>query len=64
MLTSPKRQQMWQLMDGTRSLADIGAKVKTTSEAVRQFIVEAEAKWPDLIVVERTGGKMYPRRRV
>ena len=64
MLSSAKRRQMWELMDGTRSLADIGGKVKTTSEAVRQFVVEAESKWPDLIAVNRTGAGTYPRRLV
>jgi len=64
MLSSPKRQQMWELMDGTRSLGDIAGKVKTTSEAVRQFVVEAEAKWPDVIAVNRTGAGTYARRLI
>ena len=64
MLSSSKRRQMWELMDGTRSLPDIAGKVKTTSEAVRQFVVEAEAKWPDLIVLNRTAAGTYPRRLV
>ena|SRR3990172_12394770 len=64
MLASPKRRQMWEHMDGRRSLSDIGRKVGTTSEAVRQFVAEIEGKWPDLIEVDRGGGAAFPKRLI
>jgi len=64
MLASAKRREMWELMDGNRSLTDIGRKVGTTAEAVRQFLAEVEAKWPDLVEVKRSGAGAYPRRLI
>ena len=62
MLSSPKRRQMWVLMDGTKSLTDIAREVKTTGEAVRQFVAEVESKWPDLIEVNKTGAGAFAQR--
>jgi hypothetical protein len=65
MLTSEKRRQMWDAMNGSRSLADIGKEVATTAEAVRQFVREVEMNFPDLIEFEREGGgPQRPRRRL
>jgi hypothetical protein len=64
LLASARRRQMWELMDGNRSLTDIGRKVGTSTEAVRQFLAEVEAKWPDLVVVNRSGAGVYPRRLI
>ena len=41
-LTTPQRQQMYELFDGTKSLKEISAVVKVSSEAVRQFAVSLE----------------------
>lgn len=64
MLASEKRRKMWELMDGSRSLADIGRQVGTSGEAVGQFVAEVVKKWPDLIEVTKTGGTAQPRRLV
>ena len=62
MLTSEKRRQMWEEMDGSRSLADIAKKVGVSAEAVRVFSSEIEARWTDLADVKRHGKSIYPRR--
>lgn len=41
-LTTPQRQQMYELFDGTKSLKEISTTVKVSSEAVRQFAVLLE----------------------
>ncbi len=41
-LTTPQRQQMYELFDGTKSLKEISEIVKVSSEAVRQFAVLLE----------------------
>ena len=64
MLSSPKRQAMWEQMDGSRSLGDIGKKVGTSSEAVRLFVNEAEEKWPDVLELNRSGAGTFPRRLI
>jgi hypothetical protein len=64
MLASAKRREMWELMDGNRSLSDIGRKVGTSTEAVRQFLGEVEGKWPDLVEVNKSGAGIYPRRLI
>lgn len=64
MLASAKRRKMWEQMDGSRSLSDIGRKVGTSAEAVRQFLAEVEAKWPELVEVNKSGGATFPRRLI
>ena len=64
MLASPKRRKMWDAMDGNRNLSDIGKKVGTSAEAVRVFVAEAEAKWPEAIEVDRSGPAAYPKRLI
>jgi len=64
MLSSAKRREMWANMDGSRTLSDIGRKVGTSTEAVRLFVGETQAKWPDLLEVKASGGAMYPRRLI
>jgi len=64
MLASAKRRKMWDLMDGNRSLTDIGRKVGTTAEAVRQFLAEVEARWPELVEVKKSGAGAFPRRLI
>ncbi len=44
MLGSPKRKKMWELMNGSQTLADIGRAVGTSDEAVRQFAAEVGRK--------------------
>lgn len=61
MLGSAKRRQMWQHMDGNSSLSDIGRKVGTSAEAVRQFLVDIEEKWPDVVEVKKLGAGTFPR---
>lgn len=41
-LTTPQRQQMYELFDGTKSLKEISTTVKVSSEGVRQFTVSLE----------------------
>jgi len=41
-LTTPQRQQMYELFDGTKSLKEISEIVNVSSEAVRQFAVLLE----------------------
>lgn len=41
-MTTPQRQQMYELFDGTKSLKEISTTVKVSSEAVRQFAVSLE----------------------
>ena len=41
-LTTPQREKMYDMFDGTLGLKDIGAAVGTSSEAVRQFAVALE----------------------
>lgn len=41
-LTTPQRQQMYELFDGTLSQKEIASKVGISSEGVRQFIVTLE----------------------
>ena len=64
MLTSDRRKAMWERMDGTRSLAGIATEVGTSAEAVRQFLREIEAKFPDLVEVSSGPGAQKPTRRI
>ena len=64
MLTSDKRKEIWEAMDGTRSLADISKKVGASAETVRVFSSEIEAKWSDAAEVKRIGKSIYPRRLI
>ena len=64
MLASAKRRKMWEHMDGNRSLTDIGRKVGTSTEAVRQFLAEVEAKWPGVVEVNKSGAGTFPRRLI
>lgn len=41
-LTTPQRQQMYDLFDGTFSQKEIAIKVGISSEGVRQFVVALE----------------------
>lgn len=41
-LTTPQRQLMYEMFDGTKSLKEISTVVKVSSEAVRQFAVSLE----------------------
>lgn len=41
-MTTPQRQQMYELFGGTKSLKEISTTVKVSSEAVRQFAVSLE----------------------
>jgi hypothetical protein len=41
-LTTPQREKMYDLFDGTKTLKEISDEVKTSSEAVRLFAVSLE----------------------
>lgn len=55
--TTPERQQMWRLADGTLSNAQIASKIGVTLRSVQYFMQEAENAW--LIVMKKRG---YPKR--
>lgn len=60
-LTTPQRQQMYELFDGTKSLKEISTTVKVSSEAVRQFAVSLEqAGLIEYVVV--SGKQKNPKR--
>ena len=62
LLTSEKRRAMWDAMDGTRSLAEIGRAVGVSGEAVRQFLREVEVSFPQLVQTSRGTGGQKPMR--
>ena len=63
LLTSKKRSEMWALMNGTRTLADIASEVGVSREAVRLFLREAEDSFPLLIeTVEGPDGQRPARQ--
>ena len=60
-LTTPQRQQMYELFDGTKSLKEISTVVKMSSEAVRQFAVSLEqAGLIEYVIV--SGKQKNPKR--
>ncbi len=62
MLGTAKRREMWEEMDDSRSIADIRRKVGVSHEAVRQFVSEVQARWPDAMKIRKSGNSVYPRR--
>ena len=62
-LTTPQRQQMYELFDGTKSLKEISTVVNVSSEAVRQFAVSLEqAGLIEYVIV--SGKQKNPERMV
>lgn len=59
-LTTPQRQEMYDMFDGSTSLKEIGKVVGTSSEAVRQFAVALEKA--GLIEYVQDGKIKYPKR--
>lgn len=59
-LTTPQREQMYNMFDGTLSLKEIGAAVGTSGEAVRQFAVILEKS--GLIEYVQNGKNKCPKR--
>lgn len=59
-LTTPQRQQMYDLFDGATSLKEISSTVGTSSEAVRQFAVALEKA--GLIEYVQEGKTKFPKR--
>lgn len=59
-LTTPQREQMYNLFDGTIGLKEIGAAVGTSGEAVRQFAVMLEKS--GLIEYVQNGKNKCPKR--
>jgi len=55
--TTPERQQMWRLADGTHSNEEIANQIGVSLRSVQYFVQEAESA--GLIIVERRG---YPKR--
>ena len=64
MLTTAKRGEMWAAMDGSRSLSVIARQVGTSQEAVRQFLMQVQTKWPDVVEVKTVGAAIFPRRLI
>lgn len=61
-LTTPQRQQMYELFDGTKSLKEISTVVNVSSEAVRQFAVSLEQS--GLIEYVIVSGKQKNPKRI
>ena len=59
-LTTPQREQMYNLFDGTLGFKEIGVSVGTSSEAVRQFAVSLEKS--GLIEYVQNGKSKCPKR--
>lgn len=60
-LTTPQRQQMYELFDGTKSIKEISTVVNVSSEAVRQFAVSLEqAGLIEYVIV--SGKQKNPKR--
>lgn len=60
-LTTPQRQKMYELFDGTKSLKEISTVVNVSSEAVRQFAVSLEqAGLIEYVIV--SGKQKNPKR--
>lgn len=57
--TTPERQQMWRLADGTLSNEQIASEIGVTMRAVQYFVRDAENA--GLVIIERRG---YPKRLV
>ncbi len=55
--TTPERQHMWRLCDGTRSTEQIGRDIGVTLRSVQYFIQEAQDE--NLVFMER---RAYPKR--
>jgi len=64
MMTTGKREEMWAAMDGEKSLSEIARAVGTSQEAVRQFLIQIQTKWPDVVDVKTVGGAIYPQRLI
>lgn len=61
-LTTNTRNKMWELMDGSRNVANIAKGVKTSSEAVRIFVNDLEKN--QFVEVREEGRSRYPRRLI
>ncbi len=59
-LSTPQREQMYDLFDGSMGLKEIGTIVGTSSEAVRQFAVALEKA--GLIEYVQNGKTRCPKR--
>lgn len=55
LLTTPKRKEMYSLLDGKHSLTDISNGVKVTHENIRQFVKDLESE--NLIILDHKKGK-------
>lgn len=60
-LTTPQREMMYELFDGTKSLKEIGDIAKTSSEAVRVFASSLE-KIGLVEYVEINAKTKYPKK--
>lgn len=61
-LTTPQRQQMYELFDGTLSQKEIATKVGISSEGVRQFVVALEQA--GIVEQVATNGKQKNPKRI
>ena len=58
--STPERKKMYELFDGTKSYKEIGALVKVSPEAVRQFAVSLEEA--GLVEIISNSKTRYPKR--
>lgn len=60
-LSTPQREKMYEMFDGTKGLKEIGTEVKVSAEAVRQFAVSLEkAGLIEYVVINAK--TRYPKR--
>lgn len=55
--TTPERQQMWRLCDGTKSTEQIASEIGVSTRSVQYFVQEADNA--GLLIKEKRG---YPKR--
>jgi len=63
-LTTEARQRMWGLMDGRRTLTEIGRAAGVTTEAVRQFVNELATADQPVVELASIGHTRVPRRLI
>lgn len=61
-LTTDARNKMWELMDGSRNIADIAKEAGISSEGVRIFVNDLEKN--QFVEVREEGRNRYPRRLI
>jgi len=62
LLSTRKKQEIYELCDGTNEMSTIARKVKVTGEYVRLTIKDLENA--GFVIIKQEGGKKYPTRVV